>query len=76
MPTRKQPNGLQFRELKFDSVPDLESRTFTIPVSSEAPVDRWWGTEILDHTDTAISKDWKPRFALAVPHWVKKSCKT
>jgi hypothetical protein len=57
MPTRKQPNGLQFRELKFDSVPDLESRTFTIPVSSEAPVDRWWGTEILDHTDTAINMD-------------------
>jgi hypothetical protein len=57
MPTRKQPNGLQFRELKFDSVPDLESRTFTIPVSSEAPVERWWGTEILDHTDTAINMD-------------------
>jgi hypothetical protein len=57
MPTRKQPKGLQFRELKFDSVPDLESRTFTIPVSSEAPVDRWWGTEILDHTDTAINMD-------------------
>jgi hypothetical protein len=38
-------------------VPDLESRTFTIPVSSEAPVDRWWGTEILDHTDTAINMD-------------------
>jgi hypothetical protein len=57
MPTRKQPQGLQFRELKFDIKPDVESRTFTIPVSSEAPVDRWWGTEILDHTDTAINMD-------------------
>jgi hypothetical protein len=45
---------MQFRELKFDAKPDLESRSFTIPVSSESPVERWWGTEILDHSPETI----------------------
>ena len=48
------PSEIQFRELKFDIKPDAESRTFTIPVSSEASVERWWGTEILDHSPDAI----------------------
>ena len=46
--------GVQFRELKFDVKPDAESRTFTLPVSSEAPVERWWGTEILAHAPEAV----------------------
>jgi hypothetical protein len=53
MPETK-PSGMQFRELKFDAKPDLESRSFTIPVSSESPVERWWGTEILDHSPETI----------------------
>lgn len=48
------PSEIQFRELKFDIKPDAESRTFTLPVSSEASVERWWGTEILDHSPDAI----------------------
>jgi hypothetical protein len=53
MPEIKQ-TGVQFRELKFDIKPDVESRVFSIPVSSEAPVERWWGTEILDHSAEAV----------------------
>jgi len=48
------PKGIQFRELRFAEKPDIETRTFTIPVSSDAPVTRWWGTEILDHSENAI----------------------
>lgn len=47
-------NPMQYRGLRFYEKPDVESRTFTIPVSSELPVQRWWGTEILDHSPEAI----------------------
>ena len=50
-------NRLQFREFRFAEKPDIETRTFTIPVSSDVPVQRWWGTEILDHADGAINMD-------------------
>ena len=50
-------NRLQFREFRFAEKPDLETRTFSIPVSSDAPVARWWGTEILDHSDIAINME-------------------
>lgn len=50
----EQPKGMQFRELRFAAKPDIETRTFTIPVSSDVPVSRWWGTEILDHSPDSI----------------------
>jgi hypothetical protein len=48
------PSGMYYRELKFDIKPDSETRTFTIPVSSDVPQPRKWGTEILDHSSGAI----------------------
>lgn len=33
---------------------DEEARTVELSFSSEEPYERWWGTEILDHADTAI----------------------
>lgn len=33
---------------------DVEARTVELSFSSEEPYERWWGTEILDHADTAI----------------------
>ncbi len=31
-----------------------ENRTIEFSISSETPVDRWWGTEVLEHTDKAV----------------------
>ncbi len=39
-----------FRALEDDDT----GRTFELTFSSEEPYDRWWGTEILDHSDGAI----------------------
>jgi len=33
---------------------DEEARTVELSFSSEEPYERWWGTEILDHADTAV----------------------
>lgn len=42
--------GPQFRDLllKREAI-NVEKRTVEVAFSSEAPVERWWGTEILDH---------------------------
>ena len=32
-------------------------RKFTLSFSSEEPYNRWWGTEILSHTDNAVNLD-------------------
>lgn len=32
-------------------------RKFTLSFSSEEPYNRWWGTEILSHTDNAVDLD-------------------
>jgi HK97 family phage major capsid protein/HK97 family phage prohead protease len=36
---------------------DLENRTLTLSFSSEMPVDRWFGKEVLDHTETSVRLD-------------------
>lgn len=48
-------NGLepQYREAELLSV-DEENRTATFSFSSEFEVDRWWGTEILDHKPESV----------------------
>lgn len=42
--------GVQFRELKLNrEAVNQEKRTVDVALSSETPVERWFGTEILDH---------------------------
>lgn len=36
---------------------DEKNRTFPISFSSEEPVERWFGTEILDHTRTSVNME-------------------
>ena len=45
---------VQYREFRLADLPDTETRSFTIPVSSETPVTRWWGTEVLMHNPDAV----------------------
>lgn len=46
---------LQTRELRIDSrAIDEAARTVELAFSSEAPVERWWGREILDHGAKAV----------------------
>jgi HK97 family phage major capsid protein len=43
------------RQVSFDrAMVDDATRTITIPISSEYPVERWWGDEILSHADGAV----------------------
>ena len=46
------------RELAVNSIRAMEGagneRKFVLSFSSEEPYDRWWGTEILDHSDGAV----------------------
>jgi len=46
---------VQYRDAKVESV-DFENRIVTFSVSSEAPVERWYGIEILDHSPSSIDK--------------------
>lgn len=47
---RKLREEVFFRELRFKrSAVDVESRTVEMAFSSEEPVERWYGIEILDH---------------------------
>ena len=43
---------------------DIEARTVELAFSSETPVERWWGYEILDHGRNAMRKD---RISRAAP---------
>ncbi|WP_242838385.1 HK97 family phage prohead protease [Clostridium ihumii] len=47
-----------FRELTTNSIRTVEGkgneRKFILSFSSEEPYERWWGTEILDHSDGAV----------------------
>lgn len=44
------------RQVSFDrAMVDEATRTIEIPVSSENPVSRWWGNEILSHTSKAVN---------------------
>lgn len=54
-------SGTQQRFLSDCSIRAVEGegneRKFILSFSSEEPYDRWWGTEILSHSDGAISLD-------------------
>lgn len=43
--------------MAVENLPEPETRRFEIPVSSELPVKRWWGTETLSHDSSAIQMD-------------------
>lgn len=49
----------QFRAvaLKRDEI-DKEARTVPLAFSSEAPVERWWGIEVLGHKSGEVDMDW------------------
>jgi HK97 family phage major capsid protein/HK97 family phage prohead protease len=44
----------RFLQVDSDITVDAEDRTFTFPFSSEQPVQRWYGTEILVHDDKSM----------------------
>lgn len=45
------PGTRQNRNIVLDRAAiDQESRTVELAFSSESPVERWWGREILDHS--------------------------
>lgn len=47
--------GTQYRTFEVDRASiDKEARTVTLSFSSETPVDRWFGFEILDHSPASI----------------------
>ena len=56
-PDRRQAKAMT-RELAVNSIRAMEGegneRKFVLSFSSEEPYDRWWGTEILDHSDGAV----------------------
>ncbi len=56
--TNKAPKSLpvQHRAAKVESF-DLAARTVTFALSSEHPVERWYGKEILDHAPTSIRQE-------------------
>lgn len=46
------------RALSFErALIDVPARTVELAFSSEEPYDRWWGTEILDHSTGAVKLD-------------------
>lgn len=52
---QREIKGPQTRATTFDrQTVDLEARTVQIAISSEAPVERWFGTEILDHSARSV----------------------
>lgn len=60
IPQRLAPNALsmrlgrQYRDLTMRTeVVDAEARTVTLSFSSEEPIDRWFGIEILSHEESA-----------------------
>lgn len=51
--------GRQFRALHLDrSAIDEDARTVALSFSSEAPVERWWGVEILGHNAGEVDLSW------------------
>jgi len=49
--------GVLYREMDIELRVDKESRTLELILSSEYPVDRWFGKEILDHSPKSIRLD-------------------
>lgn len=71
LPKEIQPGKTAERAvLAFDrSAIDVEARTVEIAFSSETPVERWWGMEILDHASGAMrDKRIKQGGALLMDH--------
>jgi HK97 family phage major capsid protein len=56
---RKELAGkIQYRTFAFDrSKINVEERTIEIALSSEEPVERYWGVEILDHSPGSVEMD-------------------
>lgn len=55
MTKRALKTGTLYRSLSIDKEAiNQESRTVEIAFSSESPVDRWFGTEILDHDTSSV----------------------
>lgn len=55
MTKRALKTGTLYRSLSIDKEAiNQDSRTVEIAFSSEAPVDRWFGTEILDHDTSSV----------------------
>ncbi len=56
---KNQQRDVGIRELKDCAIRAVEGtgreRTFRLSFSSEAPYDRWFGTEILDHSEGAVN---------------------
>ncbi|MDF1536073.1 MAG: phage major capsid protein [bacterium] len=53
--TRVKSGGPVLRTLELDRASlDEEARTVSVSISSEEPVDRWWGLEVLDHGPGSI----------------------
>ncbi len=56
--TRKLKTGTLHRAATFERASvDEQARTVALAFSSEAPVARWFGNEVLDHTPAAIRMD-------------------
>lgn len=56
--TRTIKTGKLFRTFNLDrAAVDTENRTIPLSFSSEAPVERWFGNEILDHSKKAVRLD-------------------
>lgn len=55
MPSKELKTGPLFRDLAItrDGI-NVEKRTVKVSFSSELPVERWWGREILDHSPTSV----------------------
>src|SRR3974390_544553 len=47
---------VQFRAARVESI-DKEARTVTYTLTSEQPVRRWWGNEVLDHKTASVRQD-------------------
>lgn len=58
---RSKKDNQATRELRVNSIRALEGegneRKFILSFSSEEPYERWWGTEILDHSEGSINLD-------------------
>lgn len=58
----KLPQGVEargHRSARFERASaDEETRTVELAFSSEAPVERWWGVEILGHGPGEMDQDW------------------
>lgn len=66
--------GKQFRSFTIErSGIDKEKRTVELSFSSEAPVERWWGIEILDHGKNSVNlRRLKRGGALLIDHDMTK----